>query len=232
MISRVFAHVRGRFVRGVILVLPLLVTLWLLGLLFTVVNRNVAPLVRRLLKWGGIPGTESWIAAVAIPVVSLVVTAASIYLLGLIAGNLFGRRLLALVESWILRIPVVKGIYGSARQLLDAFGASGKRAFSKVVLLEYPREGLWTLGFVTTEVVHQIERHDSDRVPTVPVFLPTTPNPTSGWMILVPTTDLRELDMSIEDAIKLVVSGGIVAPEDIGSLSRRWSEDPSPRTDV
>lgn len=224
MTSRVFAHIRGRFVRGVILVLPLLVTVWLLGLLFTAINRNVAPLVRRLLEWGRIPGTESWLAPVAIPVVSLLLTAASIYLLGLVAGNLAGRRLLTLVESWILRIPLVKGIYGSARQLLNAFGASGTRAFSKVVLLEYPRAGLWTLGFVTTEVVHKIEHHGGTTVPTVPVFLPTTPNPTSGWMILVPTSDLRELDISIEDAIKLIVSGGIVAPEDIGSLSREWSD--------
>lgn len=224
MSSRFFAHIRGRFVRGVILLLPLLVTVWLLGLLFNVINRNVAPLVRRMLEWGRIPGTESWLAPVAIPVVSLVLTALAIYLLGLGAGNLAGRRLLALVESWILRIPLVKGIYGSARQLLNAFGASGTRAFSKVVLLEYPRAGLWTLGFVTTEVVHMIEDRGEKMVATVPVFLPTTPNPTSGWMILVPTSDLRELDLSIEDAIKLVVSGGIVAPDDIGALASDWSD--------
>ena len=224
MSSRVFGHLRGRFVRGVVLVLPLLVTVWLLGLLFNVINSNVAPLVRRMLEWRRIPGTETWLAAVAIPVVSLLLTVAAIYLLGLVAGNLAGRRLLALVESWILRIPLVKGIYGSARQLLNAFGSSGTRAFSKVVLLEYPRAGLWTLGFVTTEAEHMIEFHPGTVVPTVPVFLPTTPNPTSGWMILVPTTDLRELDISIEDAVKLVVSGGIVAPDDIGSLTREWSD--------
>jgi uncharacterized membrane protein len=224
MSSRVFAHIRGRLVRGVILLLPLLVTVWLLGLLFNLINSNVAPLVRRLLEWGRIPGTESWLAPVAIPVVSLLLTALATYLLGLVAGNLAGRRLLTLVESWILRIPLVKGIYGSARQLLDAFGASGARAFSKVVLLEYPRAGLWTLGFVTTEVVHMIKHRGEESVPTVPVFLPTTPNPTSGWMILVPTSDLRELDISIEDAIKLIVSGGIVAPNDIGALTREWSD--------
>lgn len=223
MSSRVLAHVRGRFVRGVILVLPLLLTVWLLRLLFNVIDSNVAPLVRRMLEWGRIPGTESWLAPVVIPVVSLLLTATVIYLLGLVAGNLAGRRLLTLVESWILRIPLVKGIYGSARQLLNAFGASGTRAFSKVVLLEYPRTGLWTLGFVTTEVVHRIEHGGDNVVPTVPVFLPTTPNPTSGWMILVPISDLRELDISIEDAIKLIVSGGIVAPDNIGSLAREWS---------
>lgn len=232
MTTGVFAHIRGRLVRGVILVLPLLVTVWLLGLLFNVINHRVAPSVRRLLEWSGIPGTESWIAPVAISVVSLLLTAGAIYLLGLGAGILAARRLMTLVESWILRIPLVKGIYGSARQLLNAFGASGTRTFSKVVLLEYPRVGLWTLGFVTTEAVHRIEGRDENTVPTVPVFLPTTPNPTSGWMILVPTSELRELDISIEDAIKLVVSGGIVAPDDIGSLAREWSDGGRARTDA
>jgi uncharacterized membrane protein len=231
MTTRVLAHIRRRLLRGVILVLPLLITLWLLSLLFNVINRNVAPFVRRLIGWSGIPWTESWSTQLAIAVVSLVLTAVAIYLLGLVAGNLVGRRLLTLVESGILRIPLVKGIYGAARQLLDAFGASGTRTFSKVVLLEYPRAGLWTLGFVTTEVEHKIEARGKDRISTVPVFLPTTPNPTSGWMILVPTSDLRELDISIEDAIKLIVSGGIVAPDDIGSLAREWSGGRSSRSD-
>ena len=231
MTTGVLAHIRRRLVRGVILVLPLLITVWLLSLLFNVIDRNVAPLVRRLLGWSGIPWIGSWSAQLAIPVVSLLLTAVAIYLLGLVAGNLAGRRLLTLVESGILRIPLVKGIYGAARQLLDAFGASGTRTFSKVVLLEYPRAGLWTLGFVTTEVEHKIEARGSDKISTVPVFLPTTPNPTSGWMILVPTSDLRELDISIEDAIKLIVSGGIVAPDDIGSLAREWSGGRSSRSD-
>jgi len=152
----VFAHVRTQLVRGVVLVLPLLITVWLLDLLFEVINGSVAPLVRRLLEWSGTPGLEMWFARVGIPVVSLILTALFIYLLGLIGGNLAARRLLGMVESLILRIPLVKSIYGAARQLLDAFSFSGKRAFSKVVLLEYPRRGLWTVGFVTTDVEHHL----------------------------------------------------------------------------
>ena len=157
---------------------------------------------------------------------SLLLTLGAIYLLGLIGANLAGRRLLLLVESWILRIPLVKGIYGSARQLLDAFSVTGTRAFSKVVLLQYPRRGLWTLGFVTTEAEHVIEHVGDNPVAAVPVFLPTTPNPTSGWMLLVPIAELRVLDISIEDAVKLIVSGGIVSPPDIGALTRAWPGPP------
>jgi uncharacterized membrane protein len=220
----ILAHVRRRLVRGVILVLPLLITVWLLGLLFDLINRNVTPLVRTLLELIGIPGSQVWFARIGIPLVSLVLTVLFIYLLGLIGGNVVARRALALVESLILRIPLVKGIYGSARQLLNAFSFSSTRAFSKVVLVEYPRRGVWTFGFVTTDVEHRLQ-HADETVATVPVFLPTTPNPTSGWMMLVPTFDLRIVDISIEDAIKLIVSGGIVSPQNLGSLVREWPGD-------
>jgi uncharacterized membrane protein len=222
MTKRLFAHIRNRLVQGILLILPLLVTIWLLGLLFKVINVRIAPLVRNLLVWLGIPGLERWFARLGIPIISLLVTVAVVYLLGLVAGNLAGRRLLRLIESWILRIPLVKNIYGSVRQLITAFSFSGTKAFSRVVMLEYPRRGLWTLGFVTTEAEHVIQDSQEDVVAAVPVFLPTTPNPTSGWMILVPTADLLILEMSIEDAIKLIVSGGIVSPVNLGALTRKW----------
>ncbi len=228
MRSRILAHFRQRLVQGFVLILPLLVTVWLLGLLFNVINRNIAPYVRAILEWVGMPGLERWFAKVGIPVISVLLTVALIYIVGLFAGNLAGRRLLMLVESWILRIPLVKGIYGSARQLLNAFTMSGSRAFSKVVMLEYPRHGLWTLGFVTTDVEHRLESRGQSVTATVPVFLPTTPNPTSGWMILVPTSELRVLDMSIEEAVKLIVSGGIVSPANLGALTREWPQEPGP----
>lgn len=224
---RVVSHVRKRLIQGVVLVLPLLITVWLLRLLFDVINRSVTPFVRGLLEWAGMPGLERSLAKLGVPLLSLLLTVGFIYLLGLIAGNLAGRRLLALVESWILRIPLVKSIYGSMRQLLDAFSASGSRAFSKVVLVQYPSPGLWTLGFVTAQAEHLIEQGRPAAVPVVPVFLPTTPNPTSGWMVLVPTSELWLLDISIEDAVKLIVSGGIVSPADIGALMRAW---PGPET--
>jgi uncharacterized membrane protein len=227
MNDRVFAHVRRQIVRGLFLVLPLLVTIWLLGLLFEVVDKNVTPLVHGVLVWAGIPGLERWFARMGIPIVGLLCTFLTIYLLGLLAGNLAGRRLVRSAESFILRIPVVKGIYGSARQLLDAFSFGGTRTFSTVVMVEYPRKGLWTLGFVTTENEHRLRRGRSNSVSVVPVFLPTTPNPTSGWLLLVPTGDLRVLDMTIEEGMKLIVSGGIVSPANLGSLVRTWKRKPA-----
>lgn len=228
MRHKLLTHVRSKLVRGVLLVLPLLVTVWLLGILFDVVNHNVTPWVRRLVSRLGIEELEGLLARVGIPLMSLVLTVGLIYLVGLLASNLALRRIGRSIEAVILRIPLVKGIYGSARQLLDAFSVGGKRTFSKVVIVEYPRIGVWTVGFVTREVRHRLSSPQTGKeTRSVPVFLPTTPNPTSGWMVLVPTGDLRVLDMTVEDGIKLVVSGGIVGPSDLGSLVREWDEGSS-----
>jgi uncharacterized membrane protein len=217
-------HVRRQLVRGLFMVLPLLITVWLLWLLFSVIDKNVTPLVQRLLETLGMTVLEEGpVRRIVVPLIGLSLTALSVYLIGLLGGNLTGRRILAVSERWILRVPLVKGIYGSARQLLDAFSSNGERSFSRVVMIEYPRRGLWTLGFVTTDAEHRIEDAGaSGHLAVVPVFLPTTPNPTSGWMLLVPTRDLAVLDMSIEEGIKMIVSGGIVSPENLGSLLRPW----------
>lgn len=229
MTPRIITHVRSQIGRGLLIVLPMLITLWLLTILFNLINDNVTPAILAVLRAAGAPFLDRWAARVVVPLIGLILTVASIYLLGLLAGNLAGKRVLMLVEAGILRIPLVKGIYGSARQLLDAFSMTGTKAFSKVVLLEYPRRGLWTVGFVTSEKDYTVATPGASAVkPFVPVFLPTTPNPTSGWMILVERADLLVLDMTIEEAVKLIVSGGIVGPDDLASRIRPWG--PTPRS--
>ena len=223
--SSPWAHVRNRIGRGLLVVLPLLITVWLLRVLFDLVNGNVTPVVTVVFRALGIEGLDRWQHKIGFPVVGILLTVLLVYLIGLLAGQVAGRRVLAMFESLILRIPLVKGIYGAARQLLDAFGATGKRTFSKVVLLEYPRRGLWTVGFVTAESRHTVRPDPAGSpVETISVFLPTTPNPTSGWLVFVPKDELLVLDLSIEAGIKLVVSGGIVSPEDLGDLVCPWSD--------
>lgn len=223
MIGRIAAHLRDRLGQGLLIWLPLLITLWLLGLLFGLVTPYVAPLIVALLKAFGVEKLDSVPARLTISVVGLLVSVAFVYLAGLLAANLVGRRILALIESAILRVPFVKGIYGSARQLLDAFASGGGKAFSRVVLVEYPRSGLWTLGFVTAEVAAGPGGPLDD---TLAVFLPTTPNPTSGWVVLVPRKDVVDLDLSVEEGIKLVVSGGIVSPPNLAGRARPRAEQP------
>jgi len=223
------AHVRRHLLRGLFLVLPLVVTLWLLGIVYGLVQSSVTPLVMDLFVWIDVPGLERWIVLHGLlPLIGVLLTATLIYLLGVMAGNLVGRRILSRVEGAILRIPLVKGVYGAARQLLNAFSATSQRAFSRVVVVEYPRPGVWTIGFVTNEALHRIPRGDANPE-SLTVFLPTTPNPTSGWMLLVPRDELLELDMPIDEAVKFVVSGGIVSPPDLGTMiRRRRSSDADP----
>ena len=217
------AGIRRNLLRGLFLILPLLITIWLLGILFELIDAQVTPIVLSVLAWAGVPISELKLARLILPIVSLLLTGLFVYLLGLFVGNLAGRRIVAFVESVILRIPLVKGVYGSARQLLDAFSLTGERTFSTVVMIEYPRRGLWTLAFVTNDRVHHVPLKDGSGRDLVSLFLPTTPNPTSGWLMLVPTDDIIVLDMTVEDGIKLVVSGGIVAPDNLGTRIRGHS---------
>ena len=216
------AHVRSRLIRGTVLVLPALITIWLLRLLFRIIDTNVTPYVRSLLEALGIPGLERWFARLGVPIIGLLLTAAFVYLIGLLAGNFLGRRFGTAIESYILRVPLVKGIYGGARQLLDAFTPGGRQTFSTVVAVEYPRPGVWTVGFVTSRVIHRLPTQGR-LAECLPVFFPTTPNPTSGWLALVPSEDVRVLDISVEDGVKLIVSGGIVSPPDVGGASHPWT---------
>ena len=217
MQNKLLFHLRSRTIRGMLLILPMLVTVWLLKILFDVINLYVTPMVVAVFRAVGSPDLDRWQARIGFPIIGLVLTVLAIYLCGLLAGNMAGRRIVLMIEGLVLRIPVVKGIYGAARQLLDAFTFGGKKTFSNVVLVEYPRRGLWTVGFVTTEKEHNLGGGSSR---AVPVFLPTTPNPTSGWLLFVPLEDLKIIDIPMEDAVKLVVSGGIVSPDDIGPLLR------------
>ncbi len=214
MIAPAAAHFRARLVTGLLIVLPLLVTLWLLRILFKAIDANVTPWIFSALSAAGVPDLDRWPARLAVPIVGVVLTVFFIYGIGLLAGNLVGRRLLELFEGGVLRIPLVKGIYGSARQLMSSFSVTSKRPFSKVVLVEFPREKLWAVGFVTQESEHPIARPGRGALPgAVPVFVPTTPNPTSGYVVFAARDQLVELDITVEQGLKLVVSGGIVSPD-------------------
>jgi uncharacterized membrane protein len=213
-------HVQTHFVRGLLIVLPAIITVWLLRMLFGAISGNVTPWVLRGLDASGVPWVNDWHARFLVPVIGLVLTLLLIYLIGLIAANLVGQRILSWFEAGVLKVPFVKTIYGGARQLLDAFGSGANGTFTRVVLVQYPRAGVFTVGFVTSEVRVELPV-GGGLVSSVMVFLPTTPNPTSGWLAIVPETDLIDFDLSIEEGVKLIVSGGIVTPASMAGRIRR-----------
>ena len=205
------AHLRRSFLTGLLIILPLVVTVWLFGLVLRPIQDFATPAVMALINWSGLgdlldlPG-----AGVAAGVIGLLLTVCVIYLVGLLGGNFIGRRVVKKMDDLALSIPLVKSVYGSARQLIETFYSSANRTFESVVLLEYPRKGIYTVGLVTAPTEGELQ----DRTPNemVNVFVPTTPNPTSGVLVLTPRDDLIFLDMGVEEALRFVVSGGIVAP--------------------
>ena len=130
---------------------------------------------------------------------------------GLLVANLFGRKLVAMWESLLGRIPLVRSIYQSAKQVAETVFSSSGKSFRKVLLIEYPRKGLYTLAFQTSNSAGEVQERIGEDLTTV--FIPTTPNPTSGFIILVPTKDVVELEMSVDEALKMVISLGMVEPK-------------------
>jgi len=195
--------IRRTFLTGLLILLPLFITYVLITFLFNIFTGVGAPLVSGLLRLFGadVP------AYPLIDLVNLILSLAVIFLLGLVGTNILGRRILTAFEALLLRLPLVKTIYSSVKQVVETFQGPN-RSFQRVVLLEYPRKGVWTLGLVATEHQNSLNLSPTDKVLTV--FIPTTPNPTSGYLVIVPPGDVIDLKFSIEDAFKFIMSGGIV----------------------
>ena len=205
---------RRTFAAGLLILFPTLVTLFLLNFVLDQVDRYFTPFLLRLfprldrLPPLGVPDETLW--RVIVPALGLLLALGLVYLIGRFGSHVVGRRLIRGVEQMVLRVPLVKGIYGAARQLVEAFGAKQGASFSRVVRVEYPREDVWALAFVTKDVHEDVQR-PLGRQDLVFVFVPTTPNPTSGFLLAVPEADIRDTGLSAEAGLKTIVSGGMVS---------------------
>ncbi len=204
---------RRLFLTGLVIILPLLITIWLLRILFNLVHGVSTPLILRVLGLLRLPLVDdAAFSTYLAPLIGVGATLLLILLVGALATNFLGQRFVATFDRMMLRIPLIKGIYGPARQFLDAFNRKTD-TFQRVVMIEYPRPGVYTVGFMAREGATLWPSGERQKMPGYTlVFLPTTPNPTSGWLAAVPDRDVIPLDMSIEDGIKTIVSGGLVLP--------------------
>lgn len=201
---------RSWFFTGLLVTAPVLLTLYITWLVVDVLDSQVVNLlpaswhefsVLNVPIFGQIPGFGLLIGVIIIT------------LIGAVAAGFVGRWLIKLGEKVLNKMPVVRSIYSAFKQILETVLASQSDAFRDVVLVQYPREGLWVIGFVTGVTKGEVQ--DSIPITTVNVFVPTTPNPTSGFLLFCPKDDLIYLKMTVEQALKLVVSGGIVTPETV-----------------
>lgn len=196
------SRLRGWFFTGLLVTAPVLLTVYITWAAIKLIDGQVNKLIPEFATWslGDVPGA------------GLVIGAAMITLIGAIAAGFLGRWIIRLGEAILNRMPVVRSIYGATKQILETVISTQSDAFREVVLVEYPRRGLWVIGFVTGATKAEVARLLPGA--NVNVFIPTTPNPTSGFLLFCPIKDIKYLDMSVEEAVKLVVSGGIVSPPD------------------
>jgi len=203
---------RRTFFTGLIIVMPVVVTYWLISLIFGAVDSSVTPVLTNIVALVA-PGPWmqwAWVNYIS-PLVSVIIAVSVVYLFGLVGGNVLGRQMLAWVEGLVMHVPVVRGIYSAARQFVDTFSRTDGKAFRSVVLVEFPREGCWSIGLVTGEPAAAVTAATGRKLVTV--FVPTSPNPTGGYVLFVPEEKALKLDMTVDDAMKLVISGGVLLPD-------------------
>jgi uncharacterized membrane protein len=199
----VLVHFRRYLIAGLLVWVPLIVTGLIIKFLVDLLDFTILLL------------PPSWrpeaLLGFSVPGTGVMVAIVIVFLTGIVAANIVGRKLFDLGEAIVDRIPLVRSIYSAVKQVMHSLFSNGGQSFRRVLMVEYPRKGLWTLGFQTGVGLGEVQ-HRTDR-DVVTVFIPTTPNPTSGFVIMVPREDAIELDMSVEDGLKFVMSLGVVVPE-------------------
>ncbi len=201
----VTGRLRAYFLAGIVVTAPIAITFYIAWQFVRAVDSWVSPFLPSDMnpqRWG-------------IPGFGVVVVVVGLTLIGAFTAGLMGRFLISVSERILARMPVIRSLYGAIKQVFETVLAQKTNAFREVVLVEYPRTGLWTLGFITGATNGEIKARLAEGEggsEMVNVFVPTTPNPTSGFLLFVPRRDLRVLDMTVEDGIKMVVSTGIITP--------------------
>jgi len=195
--------IRRQFLSGVLVVVPLILTYVVLRFLFELIDGILSPLIYRTLGYN-------------IPGLGIIVTILLILLAGFFTRNLIGARLYKYGDRVLANIPIIRIVYMATKQLVEAVSVPNIKTFKEVVMVEYPRRGLFAIGFATSRV--RLENRGEEPVKLVGVFIPSTPTPVSGFVIFSPEKDIITLNISVEEAIKLLVSGGIVAPPAFGGM--------------
>ncbi len=205
------ARFRGYFLAGILVTAPISITLYLTYMFFTAVDSRVAKILPH--QW-----YDALYGETTFPGIGIVVAVVFFIVVGWFATNILGRFFIRISEYFVDRMPVVRTIYSAIKQIFETIMASQSQAFREVVMLEYPRKGVWSIGFVTGRTKGEVQSHTEED--TINVFVPTTPNPTSGYLLFVPKKELRYLSMSVEEGVKLVVSAGIITPPDRSTLEQ------------
>jgi len=201
--------VRRRLVAGLLVILPIYVTYFIIKFLISLLGGILSPVVEKIIKLLEGPPPSNAVEEFVVTVIAFILALVVLYFIGLFAANLAGKYLINFYESILNRMPIVKNIYASSKQLIHMVSLPSGKAFKRVVVVDYPRVGMKVFAFVTGNI------KSKDGTQLTSIFIPTTPNPTSGFLIYLPEGDITETNMTIEEGMKLIVSGGILVPEDV-----------------
>ena len=201
----VLSGLRASFLTGLVVIAPVGLTIWLISTVVGWIDGFVLPLVPQTIQ------PEQYIG-INLRGVGVIIFLIFTVIVGWIAKGLIGRSLIRFAESLVNRMPVVRSIYSGIKQISETVFAQSERSFEKACLIQYPRKGIWAIGFISTMARGEVADRAATSGNLVSVFVPTTPNPTSGFLLFFPEEDVIELDMSVEDAAKLVISAGLVYP--------------------
>jgi uncharacterized membrane protein len=211
-------RLRGYFFAGVLITAPLGITIYIAWSFISWVDSQVIPLLPERYN------PERYLPF-SVPGIGLLIVLVGLTLIGALTAGIIGRLFINTSERLLNRMPIVRSLYSATKQIFETVLAQKSTAFRDVVLIEYPRRGMWAIGFITGTTEGEVQELTEDEV--VNVFLPTTPNPTSGFLLFVPRSDIISLHMSVEEGIKMVVSGGIVTPPDRRPPEQRGRHIPS-----
>ena len=200
-----FARLRRYLLTGIVVTAPISITIYLTYVFLTFIDTHVVGLIPE-------NAYTKYYGDTAIPGLGLIIAITFFILIGWFATNFLGRFIIRIYEYILDRMPVIRTVYGAIKQIFETIMASQSSAFREAVMLEYPRKGTYSIGFVTGSSKGEVQENTKSE--TINVFVPTTPNPTSGFLLFVPKKDLIYLGMTVEEAVKLVVSAGIITPED------------------
>ena len=216
MIKKFNRRLRNIFLAGFLITLPIALTIFILNFLFKSLD-TLSPTFTHWLIVLGVPLPVGY----RVPFLGVIMTFIIVFLVGALTTNIFGKKLLQFWEGLVEKIPFVRRIYKGTKQVVSSFATVDTKSFTKVVLVEFPRKGVHAIAFVTGKTRGELQRLTG--YSHINIFVPTTPNPTSGFVIFTDPSEVIELDMTIEEGIKYVISGGIVTPEQV----RKLTEDAS-----
>ncbi|MDV7340308.1 DUF502 domain-containing protein [Terasakiella sp. A23] len=217
----VLGRLRAYFLTGILVIAPISITILFTWLFIDFVDEKVTPLIPAAYN------PETYLPF-GLPGLGLLVVVIVLTLVGMLTAGFVGKLLVRISEGIMARMPVVSGIYSAVKQIFETVLAQKSQAFREAVLVEYPRRGIWAIGFVSGTTEGEVQNLTEDEC--VNIFLPTTPNPTSGFLLFVPKRDLIPLSMTVEQAVKMVISGGIVTPPDTRSLEEQQRPQTSAKT--